>query len=207
MLEKTDSYRTIAAESKAVFRDRASRFIAIALPVSNEEEIKASLEEIRKSYYDANHHCYAWRLGTGLQYRMNDDGEPSGSAGKPIYGQILSTGLSDVLVVVVRYFGGTKLGIPGLINAYKSASREALDAAEVVEKILTKQFLLTFAYPQMNEVMRIIKEENVRILSNNSGVSCVVKIDVRLKVADRVVERFGKVRGVSVELWTGESPY
>ncbi|MCX6267127.1 MAG: YigZ family protein, partial [Bacteroidetes bacterium] len=135
-----DSFLSISSESRGIYREKASKFMCVAMPVSSEEEVKLNLDELKKAYHDANHHCYAYRLGLeNHAYRTNDDGEPSGSAGKPIYGQILSMGLSDILVVVIRYFGGTKLGIPGLIHAYRTAAREALEQASIIEKIVMVQ--------------------------------------------------------------------
>jgi len=195
----TDSFLSVSGESRGIYREKASKFIAVALPVSSEEEVKASLEELRKSYHDANHHCYAYRLGLENQaYRMNDDGEPSGSAGKPIYGQILSTGLSDVLVVVVRYFGGTKLGIPGLIHAYRVAAREALDQAEIIEKIIRVHLKIIFEYPMMNEIMRILKEEGVKIVSQSSAINCEIDFQVRRSNLDKVRTRLTRLNKVEI---------
>lgn len=195
----TDTYRSIAAESRAVFRDKASRFIAVAHPVGSEEEVKQCLDELRKQYYDSNHHCYAYRIGLDKPlFRVNDDGEPSGSAGKPIYGQILSLDLSDVLVVVVRYFGGTKLGVPGLINAYKTVTREALIRAEIVEKTIQSSFSVRFDYPLMNEVMRILKEEGAKITRQDAGEQCVIGFQVRRALSNRINERFSRVRNVKL---------
>ena len=195
----TDSYLSIAGESRGLYREKASKFIAVALPVSTEEEVRTGLEELRKAYHDANHHCYAYRLGMDNQlYRSNDDGEPSGSAGKPIYGQILSTGLSDVLVVVIRYFGGTKLGIPGLIHAYKTAAREALDQAEVVEKVIRVQFRVIFEYRMMNEIMRILKEDGIKIVNQSSTVHCEVDFLVRKSLATKLQTRFSRLNNVQI---------
>jgi uncharacterized YigZ family protein len=152
-----------------------------------------------QAYHDANHHCYAYRLGLENQlYRTNDDGEPSGSAGKPIYGQILSTGLSDILVVVIRYFGGTKLGIPGLIHAYKTAAREALDQAEVVEKVIRVQFRVIFEYRVMNEIMRILKEDGIKIVNQSSMAHCEVDFLVRKSLATKLQTRFSRLNNVQI---------
>ena len=197
MENSTDSYLSVAGESRGVYREKASKFIAIALPVASEEEVKSSLDRIRKEYHDANHHCYAYRLGPeGTLYRANDDGEPSGSAGKPIYGQILSMGLSDVLVAVVRYFGGTKLGVPGLIHAYKVSTREALEQSTIVEKTVRVSFRIIFDYPVMNEVMRILKEEGVRITGQSSTDRCGIDFDVRKSNIQIIENRFSRLRGV-----------
>ncbi|MEI6682418.1 MAG: YigZ family protein [Bacteroidota bacterium] len=195
----TDSFRSISGESRGIYREKASKFIAVALPVSSEDEVKASLEELRKSYHDANHHCYAYRLGLENQaYRVHDDGEPSGSAGKPIYGQILSTGLSDVLVVVIRYFGGTKLGIPGLIHAYRIAAREALDQAEIIEKVIRVPLKVIFEYPMMNEIMRILKEEGVKIISQSSAINCEIDFQVRKSNLEKVRTRLTRLNKVEI---------
>ncbi len=194
-----DSYLSIGSESRGVFRDRASKFIGVALPVESEEEVKARLDELRKAYHDANHHCFAYRLGPGGGiYRFNDDGEPSGSAGKPIYGQLLSKGISDTLVVVIRYFGGTKLGVPGLIHAYRTAAREALEQATVVEKVLRNHYRVEFGYPLMNEVMRILKEEGARISGQEASDRCMIGFSIRQGLAERVGSRFAKLRSITL---------
>jgi len=164
----SDTYKTIAAESRGLFRDRGSRFIAIAKPVSSQEEIKIILEELRKEYHDARHHCYAWMLTPDRQsWRINDDGEPSGTAGRPVMGQINSRGLTNILVVVIRYFGGTLLGVSGLINAYRAAAEDALLNAQIVEKYVTENWLVRFPYAAMNDVMRVLKEEGCSQHSHN----------------------------------------
>jgi len=199
MEDLKDSYRSVSSESRGVFRDKASRFISIAMPVGSEEEVKQELMKIRKAYHDANHHCYAYKLGPEDQaYRFNDDGEPSGSAGRPIYGQILSSGLSDVLVVVIRYFGGTKLGVPGLINAYKTAAREALAGATIIEKVVRVPFTVICSYEVMNDVMRILKEEQARITSQHAMEACEITFLVRKGMAGRVEERLKRLKIASL---------
>jgi uncharacterized YigZ family protein len=196
-----DSFLTIASESRGVYREKASKFLAIAIPVSTEEEIRTKLEALKKTYHNANHHCFAYRLG--LQnplFRVNDDGEPAGSAGKPIYGQILSTGLSDILVVVIRYFGGTKLGIPGLIHAYKTSAREALDNAEIIEKLIHVHFRVSFEYAKMNEVMRILKEEGVKIAAQNAGIRCEIDFFIRKSHANNIENRIKRLKNVIMEI-------
>ncbi len=197
MDEIKDSFLSIDGEGRGLYREKASKFISIALPVSSEEEARESLEVIRNAYHDANHHCYAYRLGLENQaYRVNDDGEPSGSAGKPIYGQILSMGLSDVLVVVTRYFGGTKLGIPGLIHAYRTAAREALEQAVIVEKIIRVQYRVTFDYQIMNEIMRILKEEGVKIVHQTATESCEIDFQIRKNHAEKIESRINRLRNI-----------
>lgn len=198
-MEISDTYLSISGESRSTFRDKASRFIGLAIPVESEEEAKLKLEAIRKEYYDANHHCYAYRIGaTGDVYRVNDDGEPSGTAGRPIHGQILSKGLSDILVVVIRYFGGTKLGVPGLIHAYKTTSAEALSEARIIQKIITEKLMITFGYPRMNKVMRILKDDGVSILSQQFDESCRMVVAVRKSKSGEIKQRLSLLMDISV---------
>lgn len=194
-----DSYLSIAGESRGMYREKASRFISCALPASSEDEIKAHLDALKKMYHDANHHCYAYCLGLGREvHRINDDGEPSGSAGKPIYGQILSSGLSDILVVVTRYFGGTKLGIPGLIHAYRTAAREALLQAVIIEKTIQVPYKVTFDYSQMNNIMRILKEEGSKITGQSSVDRCEIFFIIRKGRADILEKRINRLRNISL---------
>jgi uncharacterized YigZ family protein len=173
----------------------------VALPVSSEEEVRAALDGLRKAYHDANHHCYAYRLGLENQsYRVNDDGEPSGSAGKPIYGQILSMGLSDILVVVIRYFGGTKLGIPGLIHAYRTATREALEQARIIEKIIRVQYCITFEYQMMNEIMRLLKEDDIKIIHQTATEGCEITFQIRKSKADKIESRMKRLRNITLTI-------
>lgn len=177
----SDTYKSIAGPSKGQYRDLGSRFLAFVYPVETEEEIKSIISGIKKEYFDARHHCYAYRLGReGEQWRANDDGEPSSTAGRPILGQLLSNELSDVLVVVVRYFGGTKLGVPGLIKAYKSATQDALANARIVEKISTVLLTIEFDYLRMNDVMKLLKDLNITILEQQFDLSCRISVRVRL---------------------------
>ena len=164
MEELKDSYLTISAPAECAMRERSSKFLSYAYPVTDEEQIRAHLDALHKQYYDATHHCYAWRLGPhGEQFRANDDGEPSGTAGKPILGQLLSHDITDCLIVVVRYFGGTKLGVSGLIQAYKEAAADVIAASNVIEKTVDTVIRLDFSYMVMNDVMRIIKDEQPQI--------------------------------------------
>ncbi|NCA77790.1 MAG: YigZ family protein [Alphaproteobacteria bacterium] len=197
--EKRDWYLTISGKSEGTYRDKASKFIANALPVFSEEEAKSALDRIRKNYYDANHHCYAYRIGyENFIYRIQDDGEPSGSAGKPIYGQILSKELYDVLVVVTRYFGGTKLGIPGLIHAYRTAAKEALEKAVIVESVMMKEYSVQFEYPLMNEVMRIIKESGCKIIGQTAGDQYEIRFQIRKRQVSFVESKMQRIRGVTL---------
>ena len=177
----SDTYRSIAAPSKGIYKELGSKFLAFAYPVETEDAAKKILEEVRKEYFDARHHCYAWRLGrTGEPWRMNDDGEPSSTAGRPIHGQLLSNELSDILVVVVRYFGGTKLGVPGLIRAYRSATQDALSNAEVIEKVAGETLTVTFDYLQMNDVMKVLKDMDITPLNQQFDLRCTLTARVRL---------------------------
>jgi len=189
-----DEYRTIKCESRGLFKDRASKFIAIASPVGSSEHIKEILESIRREYHDARHHCYAYRLGAeGEDWRVNDDGEPSGTAGKPIMGQIKSYKLTYILIVVVRYFGGTLLGTGGLMNAYRSATRNALENAVIIKKTLDYIYHLKFPYSAINEVMKIIKEENLRQSEQVFKMDCTMKIHFRASLENRIRYRLGLI--------------
>lgn len=196
----TDTYRTIAAESRGLFKDRGSRFIAIAIPVTSQEQVKARLEALRKEYHDARHHCYAWVLAPDrLTWRVNDDGEPSGTAGRPILGQINSRELTNILVVVIRYFGGTLLGVSGLINAYRSAAADALDNASITEMHVMERWLVTFPYLVMNDVMKVIKEEGcIQHDMTCTEENCSADISVRASHAPRVRDRLHKIEGISL---------
>lgn len=195
-----DSYKSIAEPSEGLFKDNGSRFIALAYPVETEQQVKEIVSGLRKEYYDARHHCYAYRLGyKGDVFRASDDGEPSGSAGRPILGQIDSAGLSDILVVVVRYFGGIKLGIPGLIRAYKTSTADAISSATVIEKIASKRFRISFDYLVMNDVMKITKDMNLPMSNQEFGLGCTAELAVRLTLVDDFLKRAGDVEGAQVE--------
>ncbi len=193
--ENEDTFRTLSVPSEGLYKEKGSKFLAFAYPVENEIDIKKHLENLRKIYYDARHHCYAYVLGAKQEiYRANDDGEPSSTAGKPIHGQILSFGLTNVLIVVVRYFGGTKLGTSGLITAYKTASADALGKASVVEKTVMRHYLLSFPYERMNRVMRIVKELHLQVIGQEADTECRMKIAVRLSESKRCMEKFQEER-------------
>ena len=189
-VENYDAYRSIAARSEGLFKDNGSRFIAFAYPVETEEEVKEIVASLKKEYHDARHHCYAYRLGDkGDRFRANDDGEPSGSAGRPILGQIDSMGLSDILVVVVRYFGGIKLGIPGLIRAYKTSTADALSQAEVIDKVAGKTYRVTFDYLSMNAVMKVLKDMGLTPSKQDFGLECALEVRVRLSMEEDFLAR------------------
>ena len=192
--EVSDRYLSIAEPSEGLYKDNGSRFIALAYPVESEEEVKALVERARREYHDARHHCYAYRLGLdGSKWRANDDGEPSGSAGRPILGQIDSLGLSDVLVVVVRYFGGIKLGIPGLIRAYKSSTADALSNSDVIGKIAGKWYTLTFPYEHLPSVMKTVKDMDLPQRAQIFGEECSMEVRVRLSLEEVFFDRFEKM--------------
>ncbi len=195
-----DAYKSIAAEAKGLFKDNGSRFIAHAYPVETEEEVKEIVAALKKEYYDARHHVYAYRLGyKGDRFRANDDGEPSGSSGRPVLGQIDSKGLSDILVVVVRYFGGIKLGIPGLIRAYKTSTADALENAEIIEKIASRMYRIHFGYMSMNQVMKVLKDMNLVQKNQKFDMECSIDTSVRLSLTDSFLERMEDVEGCRVE--------
>jgi uncharacterized YigZ family protein len=189
-----DSYKTIASPAEGSYSEKRSKFLAYAFPVQNEQEVKQRLAEIQKKHWDARHHCYAYILGPHKDaYRQNDNGEPSGTAGRPIYGQLLSKDVTNTLVIVVRYFGGIKLGVSGLQNAYKVAAREALDAADIVERTIQETFRVTFEYVKMNDIMQILKDPEVQVIDRQSYMQCIYTISVRQRDADRVTEALRKI--------------
>lgn len=192
-----DAYQSIGGPSQGLFKDNGSRFIAFAFPVETEDEVKEHVSALKKEYHDARHHCFAYRLGyKGDVWRAADDGEPSGSAGRPILGQIDSMGLSDILVVVVRYFGGIKLGIPGLIRAYKTSTADALQQAAVVPKVAGKNWTVEFDYLSMNDVMKVLKEMNLTPGAQNFGENCSLNVRVRLSEEEsfkKKLESFAKL--------------
>lgn len=189
-----DTYKTIAAPSSGSYSEKRSKFLAYAFPVTTEAQVKAHLAEIQKKHNDARHHCYAYILGPFKDaYRVNDNGEPSGTAGRPIHGQLMSKDLTNTLVIVVRYFGGIKLGVSGLQNAYKIAAREALDAATIIEKTIDETYEVTFEYLQMNAVMQTMKDPYVTILEQKSDLSCTIRFSVRRRESDRILQALQKV--------------
>ena len=189
-----DTYKSIAAPAEGLFKDNGSRFIARAYPVESEAEIKEIVASLKKEYHDARHHCYAWRLGLdGAAWRANDDGEPSGSAGRPILGQIDSAELSDILVVVIRYFGGIKLGIPGLIRAYKTSTADALASARVIEKVAGKWYTLHFPYDSLPAVMQLVKDLDLPQRGQSFLSECTMEVRVRATLDADFLERIEKI--------------
>ena len=195
-----DTYKTIKAASEEVlFKDRNSKFYGYGFPVTDEEQIKKRLEHLKKEHYQARHWCYAWVLGKRYeQYRANDDGEPSNSAGAPIHGQIQSFDLTNTLVVVVRYFGGTKLGVGGLINAYRTAAKMALENASIKERTIDTTFRVQFEYPLLNKVMRLIRDLEVNILHQEMTLDCRFDLSIRQKESQKVIQTFKEVYGLAV---------
>lgn len=194
-----DSYKTIAARSEGLYTEKRSKFIAMAIPVRTLDEVKEHLTAINKQYYDARHACYAYVLGPERKdFRANDNGEPSGTAGRPILGQINSLELTDILLVVVRYFGGIKLGTSGLYAAYKEAAAEALRAAAIIEKTMDEDIAIRFEYPFMNEVMRIVKEEGPELVSQGFDNDCLMTLRIRRSLMPRLKARLEKVESLSI---------
>ena len=194
-----DTYKTIAEPSEGIYTEKRSKFIAIALPVRTLDEIKVHIETYQKKYYDARHVCYAYMLGAERKdFRANDNGEPSGTAGKPILGQINSNELTDILIIVVRYFGGIKLGTSGLIVAYKAAAAEAIAAAAIIEKTIDEEVTVMFEYPFMNDIMRIVKEEEPQILGQSYDMDCSMSLRIRRSRMPNLLGRLEKVETARV---------
>jgi uncharacterized YigZ family protein len=201
LAELKDTYKTIDTPAKGeFFKDRGSKFYGYTYPISSEDEVKPIIEQLKKEHHTARHWCYAWQLGTDkIRYRANDDGEPSNSAGPPIYGQIQAFDVTNILVVVVRYFGGTKLGVGGLMNANKTGSKLALEASEIIEKTIDRVFQITFQYKDMNKVMRIVKEKQLNITHQKLELDCQYTIPVRKKNADQIFEIFTNMFGITIK--------
>jgi len=196
----TDSFLTIEQAAEGLYKDKGSRFLAYAFPVETEDEVKELVQLLKKEHYSARHHCYAWRLGADkTRFRTNDDGDPSPPAGKPILGQIIRLDLTNILIVVVRYFGGTLLGVSGLINAYREAAADVLANVVIVERLVELGFQVEFDYSLMNPVMKIFKEENLMQKETCFELACRIKTSVRKNEAERVMEKFRKIEGVKVK--------
>jgi uncharacterized YigZ family protein len=192
-----DTYLTIKAFSQGLYKEKGSRFIGLAWPVTAQEEIKSILENIKKEHHSARHHCYAWMLGQERQtFRINDDGEPSGSAGKPILGQINSFNLTNILIVVVRYFGGKLLGVSGLINAYRTAAESALKNGEIIELYIKDYYELIFPYTVINDVMKLIKEEEAGQSQQKFELECCMTINFRTSVRERILNALSRIDGL-----------
>lgn len=198
---ETDRYKTISKPSQeALFKDKGSKFYGYSFPVTSEEQVKIHLETLKKEHHSARHWCYAYQIGTEtITYRVNDDGEPNNSAGQPIYGQIQSFGLTNILIVVVRYFGGVKLGVGGLINAYRIAAQLAIENATIVNRTIKHHFLITFDYKNMNKVMRIIKEKQLKVVNQTLELNCRIEIAIRKKHSQQIVALFDQLYEVSIK--------
>tara|TARA_R110000751_G_scaffold7805_2_gene31427 strand:+ start:8028 stop:8639 length:612 start_codon:yes stop_codon:yes gene_type:complete len=196
-----DTYKTITKPSEEVlFKDKNSKFFGYAFPVKTEEDVKQHIEDLKKQHHQARHWCYAYQLGTEtIAYRANDDGEPNNSAGMPIYGQIQSFDVTNVLIVVVRYFGGVKLGVGGLINAYKTGAQMALEASKIVTRTINIKYLISFDYKNMNKVMRVIKEKNLKVINQKLELDCQITISVRKKEAQTIFEIFDTIYEVKIK--------
>lgn len=200
MSEIKDSYKTIKTPSEGFFKDRGSKFFGYAYPITSEQELKLKIEELKKEHHTARHHCYAYRLKQDYSvYRANDDGEPTNAAGKPILGQIDAKELTNVGVVVVRYFGGTKLGVGGMMNAYKTAALEALNNAEIIECTIDEEFEISFGYPEMNTVMRFIKDLGVEIKSQKMEMDCKIIFAIRKKETQKAQDKFTGLKNISIK--------
>jgi uncharacterized YigZ family protein len=200
-LEFKDTYKTIEFPSEAVLvKEKNSKFFGYSFPVTTEDEIKAHLDQLKKQHFGAVHFCYAYQIGTDkISFRANDDGEPSNSAGMPIYGQIQSFGLTNILIVVVRFFGGVKLGVGGLISAYRTTAQMALEVSEIIEKTIDVHYLISFDYKNMNKVMRIIKEKNLEIITQKMELSCEIEIATRKKNAEMVFDIFNSLFEITIK--------
>jgi len=195
-----DTYLTIEEKSQGIYKEKGSKFIALAFPVSNEDNVKEIIKSIKKEYFDARHHCYAYIIGHDKSvFRMNDDGEPSSTGGKPIYGQLLSNNLTNILIVVVRYFGGIKLGVSGLINAYKKAALDSINNAKIIQKTLNEVYSISFEYTFMNRVMKVLKDFDLPQLNHRFENDCYLEFQVRKSDAIKVVDTLCSIDGVKVK--------
>jgi uncharacterized YigZ family protein len=200
-LNNNDTYLTILQASEEIlFKEKNSKFFGYAFPIKSEEEVKTAIESLKKQHSSARHFCYAYQIGTDkIQYRVNDDGEPNNSAGIPIYGQIQSFNVTNILIVVVRYFGGVKLGVGGLISAYKTTAQEVLQSVEIIEKTIDVHFLIQFDYKNMNKIMRIIKEKNLVIVVQKMAENCEIQISTRKKNAESIFSIFESIFEVEIK--------
>ena len=201
-MEFKDTYKTIAVPSEEIlFKEKNSKFFGYAFPIASESEIKSLIEPLRKKHFNAVHFCYAFQTGVEtISFRANDDGEPSNSAGMPIYGQIQSFGVTNILIVIVRFFGGTKLGVGGLISAYKTAAQLTLEASSIIEKTVDVHFLISFDYKNMNKVMRVVKEKNLEIISQRMEMNCEIEISTRKKNAGMVFDIFNSLFEINIKV-------
>ncbi|MBL4592775.1 MAG: YigZ family protein [Flavobacteriales bacterium] len=198
-----DQYQTIETPSEGIYKEKGSKFIAFAYPVFSENEFKEKLQQLKKDYHDARHHCYAFRLGADLQqYRFSDDGEPSSTAGKPIFGQIQSFKLTNIAIIVIRYFGGTKLGVGGLITAYRAAAKDAIENANIISRTVDNVYEIQFGYEIMSDVMNFIKKQNLEVISQTLEEKGVIQFRIRQSEAESIVELLKKIEGLKIEFLT-----
>jgi uncharacterized YigZ family protein len=194
----SDIYKTITSISHGIYKEKGSRFVSIAIPISGQEELKPIIDKIKKEHHEARHHCYAYMIGhERIIWRVNDDGEPSGPAGRPILGQINSFGLTNIIIVVSRYFGGTLLGVSGLINAYRSAAESALRNAELIEKTVNEYYEISYPYISMNDVMKILKEENIGQSEQSFDIECRILLNFRVSSKEKVLNRLSRIDGLN----------
>lgn len=200
-MDSTDSYKTIDRPTEEIlFKEKNSKFYGYAFPINSEEEVKTLIEPLRKKHFNAVHFCYAFQTGTNpIYFRANDDGEPSNSAGMPIYGQIQSFGVTNILVVVVRYFGGTKLGVGGLISAYRTAAQMTLEISPIITKTINVHYLISFDYKNINKVMRVIKEKNIEIITQKMELNCEIEIATRQKNAESIFNTFNSMFEIEIK--------
>jgi len=200
-LDSTDSYKTIDRPTEEIlFKEKNSKFYGYAFPINSEEEVKALIEPLKKKHFNAVHFCYAFQTGTNpIYFRANDDGEPSNSAGMPIYGQIQSFGVTNILVVIVRYFGGTKLGVGGLISAYRTAAQMTLEISPIITKTINVHYLISFDYKNINKVMRVIKEKNIEIITQKMELNCEIEIATRQKNAESIFNTFNSMFEIEIK--------
>ncbi|MDI9860588.1 MULTISPECIES: IMPACT family protein [Flectobacillus] len=195
-----DTYKTITGSAEGLFKDKGSKFFAYAYPIEDESEVKDLVDQLKKEHFKAVHHCYAYRLGQDrTNFRVNDDGEPSGSAGKPILNVLLSKDITNILVVVVRYFGGTLLGVPGLINAYKTATQEALAEAEIIEKTVNEIYEVRFEFVQMNDVMKVVKEFGLKVKNQLFDNQCTLQLEFRRNMTNQIIGKLEKIEPIEIE--------
>lgn len=191
---REDTYQTVLGRAEGLYKEKGSKFIGLAFPVTSEEEVKEILTSLRKEYHDARHHCYSYIIGfKGKHWRANDDGEPSGTAGRPIHGQLQSRNLTNTLIVVIRYFGGTKLGVSGLINAYKTSASDALDHAQIVTKTVNDIYRIDFGYLAMNDIMKLVKDESLNLIEQNFDTSCFINVGIRQGRTSAVLSKIEKI--------------
>ena len=200
-MEEKDTYQTILVPSQEVlFKEKNSKFFGYAFPVSNESQINNYIIQLKKQHHSARHYCYAWQIGTEIiQYRVNDDGEPNNSAGQPIFGQIQSFNVTNILIIIVRYFGGTKLGVGGLIGAYRTTAQMTMEASSIVEKTINVEYDIIFDYKNLNKVMRIIKENNLHIINQELEISCKILISVRKNKSQEIFNTFNSIKDVNIK--------